>query len=483
MIDKREILDLARRSSLLPNVVEKDYVLGWMLAGIAAQEELAQSWLFKGGTCLKKCFFETYRFSEDLDFTLTDPAHLDRDFLTATFEAVADWVYGETGIEVPHALIQFEIYDNPRGSRSCQGKISYRGPVSSSHGLPRIKLDLTADEHVVLPGVKARIFHPYSDEPDEGIHVLAYDYVEAFAEKFRALAERTRPRDLYDVVSLFRHHEARPAPDHFRAVLQEKCRFKGIALPQITDLDPHREALAAGWRSMLEHQLPALLPLEAFWAELPTIFEWLHGLVPEALPAGPSAGAAGPALRERVLPGLARGADVFIEAIRFAGANRLLIEIDYVDREGRPSTRQIEPYSFRRSQAGDIRLMAVQASDGQPRAFLISGLRAVRGTQLSFKPRFPIELTPTSLQPVPSSEAVWRHPHGTALRRDTRTGPQPANTLNTSRHSKGPTYVFRCVSCRREFSHSAFDATLKPHKAKSGHPCFSQVGAFVRTKF
>jgi predicted nucleotidyltransferase component of viral defense system len=37
-----------------------------VLAGIYAHEELANSWLFKGGTCLKKCFFETYRFSEDL---------------------------------------------------------------------------------------------------------------------------------------------------------------------------------------------------------------------------------------------------------------------------------------------------------------------------------------------------------------------------------------------------------------------------------
>ena len=40
--------------------------------------------------------------------------------------------------------------------------------------------------------------------------MLAYDYVEAFAEKFRALAERTRPRDLYDVVNLYRNTDARP---------------------------------------------------------------------------------------------------------------------------------------------------------------------------------------------------------------------------------------------------------------------------------
>jgi predicted nucleotidyltransferase component of viral defense system len=59
MIDKREILDSASRVSLTPHVVEKDYVLGWILAGIYAHPELSDSWLFKGGTCLKKCFFET----------------------------------------------------------------------------------------------------------------------------------------------------------------------------------------------------------------------------------------------------------------------------------------------------------------------------------------------------------------------------------------------------------------------------------------
>ena len=78
MIDKREILETASSLSLLPNVVEKDYVLGWMLAGISAHEDLSESWVFKGGTCLKKCYFETYRFSEDLDFTLRDEITLTR---------------------------------------------------------------------------------------------------------------------------------------------------------------------------------------------------------------------------------------------------------------------------------------------------------------------------------------------------------------------------------------------------------------------
>jgi predicted nucleotidyltransferase component of viral defense system len=52
MIDKREILEAASSFSLLPSTVEKDYVLGWILAGISSHEELAEAWVFKGGTCL-----------------------------------------------------------------------------------------------------------------------------------------------------------------------------------------------------------------------------------------------------------------------------------------------------------------------------------------------------------------------------------------------------------------------------------------------
>jgi predicted nucleotidyltransferase component of viral defense system len=70
LIDKREILDLATQTLLTPHVIEKDYVLGWIRAGIYPHEELADSWIFKGGTCLKKCCLEAYQFSADLDFAL-----------------------------------------------------------------------------------------------------------------------------------------------------------------------------------------------------------------------------------------------------------------------------------------------------------------------------------------------------------------------------------------------------------------------------
>jgi predicted nucleotidyltransferase component of viral defense system len=443
-----------------------------MLAGIYAHEELADSWLFKGGTCLKKCFFETYRFSEDLDFTLRDPSHLEEGFLKRVFGEIGEWIYEETGIEIPADKQDFEFLLNPRGNPSCQGKISYRGPVSSTHALPRIKLDLTADERIVLPPTSVEIFHPYSDAPEEGIEVLAYDYVEAFAEKFRALAERTRPRDLYDVVNLYRNADARPEPVQFIAVLREKCAFKGIEVPRLADLEPHRGELEAGWVHMLNHQLPALLPVDAFWGALPEIFDWLHGKVAPALAAMPM-GANDALILERVisLPTGPTGQS-HIETIRFAAANRLVVELDYRDQRGNRSTRAIEAYSLRRSRAGEVLLMAVRADDGQPRSYTVQNILGVAVTQRSFSPRYPIELTPTGPQSIPNSS---RSTGTAAVRR--------SSSRRSSRASVGPTYVFRCTVCHKLFHHKTYDANLRPHKNKVGRNCYGTYGTYVRTKY
>ncbi len=47
-------MDFSREFGLSPNIVEKDYLLGWILAGISNRSELRSDWVFKGGTCLKK---------------------------------------------------------------------------------------------------------------------------------------------------------------------------------------------------------------------------------------------------------------------------------------------------------------------------------------------------------------------------------------------------------------------------------------------
>jgi len=89
MIEKNEVLRVAKNLNLRPDTVEKDYVLGWMLHGIF-EHPVTKNWAFKGGTSLKKCFFETFRFSEDLDFTVKDNSYLDKDLLLEVFYSIAE---------------------------------------------------------------------------------------------------------------------------------------------------------------------------------------------------------------------------------------------------------------------------------------------------------------------------------------------------------------------------------------------------------
>ena len=91
MIDKRELMGLHSRWRLTADVIQKDYVLGWLLAGISRHPVLASAWVFKGGTCLRKCYFETFRFSEDLDFTALSGAPTEPGELVAMFEDVGAW--------------------------------------------------------------------------------------------------------------------------------------------------------------------------------------------------------------------------------------------------------------------------------------------------------------------------------------------------------------------------------------------------------
>jgi predicted nucleotidyltransferase component of viral defense system len=126
MITKQEIMDFSREFSLPVNTIEKDYVLGWLLAGIANHAELFSKWIFKGGTCLKKCYFETYRFSEDLDYTLTDANQINEAFLVNCFKSISQWVYETTGIEILEDSIRFEIYQNNEGKVAVEGRLTRR---------------------------------------------------------------------------------------------------------------------------------------------------------------------------------------------------------------------------------------------------------------------------------------------------------------------------------------------------------------------
>jgi predicted nucleotidyltransferase component of viral defense system len=478
MIDKRDILEAASALGLLPGVVEKDYVLGWLLAGINAHPELSASWVFKGGTCLKKCYFETYRFSEDLDFTLRDESQIEEGFLRRTLGEVIAWVADASGIVLPADQLSFDIYKNPRERVSCQGKVGYRGPVSpntSAGGWPKIKLDLTADERLVLPAVRREVFHPYVDRQEGGIWIDCYAYEEAFGEKVRALGERTRPRDLYDVVNLYRHGDTRPSPAVLRDVLEQKCNYKGIPLPSVAALEPHRADLEAMWQNMLAHQLPLLPPVADFWAALPEIFAWLMGETEAPVRAPIEAGAAEITIRSRILPmAVPLRARAPLEVIRFAAANYLCVDLSY---DG--SIRRIEPYSLRQTAEGNFVLHAIRSDTGEHRSYRIDRMQGASVTTQSFTPRYLVELSAEG--PLPVAATAARPVNMTRPQREARSALRAR--VFTPARSDGPTYVYRCTVCGKTFNRKTMDGTLNPHRNPRGYDCYGTYGTYVRTKY
>lgn len=482
VIGRQEVMEFAADLGLDSQVVEKDYVLGWLLAGIGQHPEIANEWLFKGGTCLKKCFFETYRFSEDLDFTILNPAHLGEEFLARVFNGVAAWVYDQSGIEIPADTHRFEVYKNPRGKDSVQGRVGYRGPLSRQGSTPRIKLDLTDDEQVVLEADRREVHHPYSDRPGDGIQVLTYRFEEVFAEKTRALAERLRPRDLYDVVHLYRREDLEPDRSLVVDTLRQKCEFKGISVPTIAILNAHPEvpALRIDWETMLAHQLPALPSFDEFWNELPHVFEWLFEETERVVaPAIQASFRATEELDESWhAPAMAsswrrEGVTAPLELIRFAAANRLCVALNYRDKQGRVSSRLIEPYSLRRTKAGHLLLHAVRYVDGESRSYYVDSILGATATKTSFVPKYAIELTESGPidAPMPARASSFVRPP-----RSVRVAP-PA----WRRASSGPSYVYQCSYCGKKFTKKKMDSKLNPHKTKDGWPCSGRVGFYVGT--
>ncbi len=393
MIPAREMLDLRSEWLLDAGVIEKDYVLGWLLAGIANDPDLAGTWLFKGGTCLRKCYFETYRLSEDLDFTVTNGGPETPDELAPVFARIAVWLREQAGIAVVVDGGSFVRRRNLRGKSTTQARLAYRGP-NPPPTLPKVKLDITSDEAVVERPELRPIVHPYSDAPLPAAGVLSYPLAELCGEKVRALAQRCRPRDLYDVVHMSRHADLRDGARTVAAVLAEKCAYVEMPVPDLHAIrtTPFRQEVEGEWENMLGHQLPRpLAPFSVFWDALDDVFAWLGGqarvaVLPRAELEVGTLDAAWTA--PRGMTSWREGAP--LELVRYAGANRLKVDIDYRAEVGRRGPRVVEPYSLRRTNAGELRLFVVN-DRGQLRGYRVDRIAGVRPTNQRFEPRFRVE--------------------------------------------------------------------------------------------
>ncbi|PLJ77438.1 MAG: hypothetical protein B7L53_06885, partial [Thermofilum sp. NZ13] len=223
MRDYSEFVQFAVEKSGLrkPLLVEKDVLLHTLLYRLASDAEFREKYLFKGGSCLVKCYFGYYRFSVDLDFTYLRQERWEgltkserRRELVLEAELLAQLIERasrDLGLEFAADVGNRRFVEFGSGSRLVTYKL-YRGGE-----LLKVQVDLvetllfepqrrkarTLLWSVSVAGEERVYFREFLEGYRE-FEVLAYDLREILCEKVRAILTRSvqKLRDLYDLYML-----------------------------------------------------------------------------------------------------------------------------------------------------------------------------------------------------------------------------------------------------------------------------------------
>lgn len=176
----RQQLELINKRTIqypLPTA-EKDYYLALAIK-LIYNSPLKVKLVFKGGTALHHSFLSQKRFSEDLDFTLLDN-EISKGEVVSVLESSGVFQVKK----VHHSKYTLKIE-----------RLRYQGLL----GQPgNIKIEIDHFQNVVLPGVKKK----YKNVWKVNSTALIMDKREICAEKIRAVSQRARYRDFYDLFFL-----------------------------------------------------------------------------------------------------------------------------------------------------------------------------------------------------------------------------------------------------------------------------------------
>jgi predicted nucleotidyltransferase component of viral defense system len=234
----RNRLQEARKRLGIPwEVLERDYVLSWLLVGVSRVDALRDTLVFKGGTALKKCFFGDYRFSEDLDFSGMG------NFPTGDEmeEAIREVCKMAASLLDEYAPVEIvcERYTEREPHPGGQEAFTIRARLPW-HRAPqtRVMVETAVDEKIFKPVQKRSIIHEYG-EPLE-VKVRVYALEEIVAEKLRAILQhvemlqergwsRSRARDYYDLWRVLGAYQNQLYFSDFSSFLHAKCTIRNVS--------------------------------------------------------------------------------------------------------------------------------------------------------------------------------------------------------------------------------------------------------------
>ena len=229
MITSKEVRNLSIQLGVPLPMIEKDYVMGWLLWGIYNNPMLSSNLVLKGGNCLRKVYFHDTRFSDDLDFTANnmDTENVFHSHLRAVCEAVNK----ASGIVFDFDRIRVEEKQmHDKDCKALDARVYFKGFAGDSNLTMKIKFDISDYERIILPVQHHPILHIYSDSEACKVQVATYSLEEILAEKLRSWIQRTRPRDLFDVVKIVRSGVIPISKKNILSTFFRKTLFKQLPL-------------------------------------------------------------------------------------------------------------------------------------------------------------------------------------------------------------------------------------------------------------
>jgi len=197
---------------------------------------------------LKKIYFEDYRFSEDIDFTLlTNDKENEKIF--ECFKEIFEFIKEEANI--PLEIIN----DNEHEDGGINFYISYIGPLGGQSSNKKVKVDISRSEQLVFEPVIKSVFIDYSDLEEH--QLLCYSLEEVLVEKMRSVMQRMQARDFYDIWYLLEIHEM--DIDFYASEFKTKCESKNLQAADFPNKLTERIPQYKGrWQSSLKEQIKDL---------------------------------------------------------------------------------------------------------------------------------------------------------------------------------------------------------------------------------
>lgn len=206
---REEILRLSEKTKFSSKLLEKDYHLTRILHKIS--EKKLENFVFKGGTCLNKCYLGFYRLSEDLDFVYNqDMANQTKMQIKRIVDELRRKLFEiltELGLsankELGKGWKMLTSNVNPKIT-GLEIITNYNSLIDDSR--QAIKLEISFRKKLINPTMIKAIHHEFIGalgEPllKKDVRIEVIDLSENFAEKFRALVTRKNIaiRDIYDI--------------------------------------------------------------------------------------------------------------------------------------------------------------------------------------------------------------------------------------------------------------------------------------------